>query len=92
MSKRSEEIKSNNLEATDSGPSDSESTDARNSQCTWMAHTTPTISDATVFRYCLEGTFERMMLLKEIINSASSEDISYFANQVSLYSGCSHHG
>ncbi|XP_010531914.1 PREDICTED: uncharacterized protein LOC104808083 [Tarenaya hassleriana] len=51
-----------------------------------------TISDSTIFRYCLGNLAERSLLLKEITNNSSDEEVSEFADQVSLYSGCSHHG
>ncbi|WOL16681.1 hypothetical protein Cni_G25469 [Canna indica] len=87
--RKSQEVRMNNLEGTDSGPSDSESTDLKDSDSGWSRESI--VSDVTIFRYCLEGAFERSMLLKELIASASNEDIASFANQVSLYSGCSHH-
>ncbi|EPS66836.1 hypothetical protein M569_07940, partial [Genlisea aurea] len=49
------------------------------------------VSDSVVFKYCLGGTAERCQLLKEIVLSASDEQIVDFAKQVSLFSGCSHH-
>lgn len=91
ISKKSVEIKSNILEGADSAPSDSESADARNSESSWKVHAITPISDTTIFRYCLESMPERTMLLKEIVNSSSNEDIVNFAEQVCLYAGCSHH-
>ncbi|XP_010933537.1 SH2 domain-containing protein B isoform X3 [Elaeis guineensis] len=89
--KTSLEVRSNNFEGTDSAPSDSESTDARNYESRWTKEAMNPISDAIMFKYCLEGTNERLMLLKEMITSACDEDITNFAEQVSLYAGCSHH-
>ncbi|XP_039000116.1 SH2 domain-containing protein B-like [Hibiscus syriacus] len=48
------------------------------------------VSDVTTFRYCLGGLTDRSLLLKEIA-TVSNEEISGFAEQVSVYSGCSHH-
>ncbi|KAG1362086.1 SH2 domain-containing protein A [Cocos nucifera] len=89
--KTSLEVRSNNFEGTDSEPSDSESTDAMNYESRWTKEAMNPISDAIMFKYCLEGTYERLMLLKKMITSASDEDIINFAEQVSLYAGCSHH-
>ena len=50
------------------------------------------ISDLFLFKYCLEGIYERSILLKEVASSANDEDIAKFAQQVSLYMGCVHHG
>ncbi|XP_078440362.1 SH2 domain protein B [Wolffia australiana] len=65
--------------------SDSESTDARNSAFR------QTISDAIVFKYCMEGTEERSLILRDVLSFACDEDIMYFAEQVSLFTGCYHH-
>ncbi|KAJ6835059.1 uncharacterized protein M6B38_123810 [Iris pallida] len=89
--KTSLEAISNNFGGTDSGPSDSESTDARNSESRTRIQTITPISDESTFRYCLEGEYERSILLKQMIDSASNEDIVKFAEQVCLYAGCSHH-
>lgn len=80
-----------NLERTESFPSDSESVHARNSAFKTMEVVRNPISDGTIFRYCLEGLYERSVLLREIVDSASDEYIAEFAQQVSLYSGCFHH-
>ncbi|KAK8950491.1 hypothetical protein KSP40_PGU009931 [Platanthera guangdongensis] len=85
------EAKSNNLDGTDSCPSDSESIDARNSEVKWIRKSIDATSDLVIFKYCLEGTYERSLLLKEIITSSSNEDLVNFAEQVCLYSGCLHH-
>ncbi|MQL74209.1 hypothetical protein Taro_006581 [Colocasia esculenta] len=76
---------------TDNVLSDSESTDARNSVFTRINDSRKTISDTTVFKYCLGGTDERSLLLKEVVAFASDKDIMDFAEQVSLYAGCPHH-
>ena len=70
---------------SDTVMSDSESTDARHS------HFSKSISDATVFKYCLEGTLERSSILRDVISYACEDDIIKFAEQVSLYTGCHHH-
>lgn len=85
------EAKSNNQDGTDSCPSDSESIDARNSEVKWIGDSIDPTSDVVIFRYCLEGTYERSLLLKEIIKSSGNEELATFAEQVCLYSGCLHH-
>ncbi|KAJ8899159.1 hypothetical protein K2173_011946 [Erythroxylum novogranatense] len=50
-----------------------------------------TISDSTIFKYCLGSLTDRALLLKEIATLASEEQLLSFADQVPLYSGCSHH-
>nr|XP_019705286.1 SH2 domain-containing protein A isoform X3 [Elaeis guineensis] len=89
--KTSLEARSNNFEGTDGALSDSESTDARNYESRWTKEAMNPISDAVIFKYCLEDTYERLMLLKDMLTSASDEDITNFAEQVCLYAGCSHH-
>lgn len=49
------------------------------------------ISDVIIFKYCLGGLTDRALLLKEVATSASEEELFRLANEVSLYSGCSHH-
>ncbi|EOA33712.1 hypothetical protein CARUB_v10019900mg [Capsella rubella] len=61
------------------------STDSENFE---MRHT---ISDSTIFRYCLGNLTDKALLLKEITNNSSDDEVLKFSNQVSLYSGCSHH-
>lgn len=75
----------------DNSSTDSESVEARNSAPKGTSSTRNQISDLTVFKYSLANISERSLLLKEIANSASNEEILDFAHQVSLYSGCSHH-
>ena len=87
---RSSEKKIEHDSEMDDVASDSESSDAKHSSKRTQDVRSP-LSDALVFRYCLEGMFERSMLLKEIIASANEEDVLEFANQVSMYAGCSHH-
>lgn len=86
------ELKSNNVEGTDSASSGSGSTDARNFESTWTSQTVAPISDSTIFKYCLADTHERAQLLKEIVTSSSNnQDMANFAEKVSLYAGCCHH-
>ncbi|KAM6584974.1 hypothetical protein CsatB_011976 [Cannabis sativa] len=75
----------------DNSSTDSESIEARNSAPKSTSSSRNPIADATIFKYCLAGLAERSLLLKEIANSASNKELLDFANQVSLYSGCSHH-
>ncbi|CAH2067822.1 unnamed protein product [Thlaspi arvense] len=67
------------------------STDSENSEMRDSAVMRYTISDSTIFRYCLGNLTERSLLLKEITNNLSDDEVLGFADQVSLYSGCSHH-
>ncbi|CAN6324512.1 unnamed protein product [Urochloa humidicola] len=50
-----------------------------------------TSSDAVVFRYCLDTTYDRSKFLRGAAPTFSKDDLVKFADQVSLYSGCSHH-
>ncbi|KAJ9153429.1 hypothetical protein P3X46_026870 [Hevea brasiliensis] len=75
----------------DNSPSDSESTEERDSDFKVMSSSGYSISDLTIFKYCLGGLTDRALLLKEVAISASEEDLLRFAHEVSLYSGCSHH-
>lgn len=56
-----------------------------------MSNNGYSVSDTTVFKYCLGGLTDRALLLKEAATSASETDLSRFAHEVSLYTGCSHH-
>lgn len=85
------EGKPESLEEEDESPFDSESTGERNSPFRSTLSRRNPISDMTVFKYCLAGLNERSFMMKEIAISASDEELSEFAHQVSLYSGCSHH-
>ncbi|XP_024028241.1 SH2 domain-containing protein A [Morus notabilis] len=87
---KSSTMEHENLEE-DNSSSGSESIEARNSAPKGSSSTRNQISDLTVFKYSLANLSERSLLLKEIANSASNEEILNFAHQVSLYSGCSHH-
>ncbi|XP_020869601.1 uncharacterized protein LOC9326263, partial [Arabidopsis lyrata subsp. lyrata] len=71
----------------DNSSTDSENTEIRDS----TAFRRYTISDSIIFKYCLGNLTERALLLKEITNNSSDEEVSEFVDQVSLYSGCFHH-
>ncbi|KAL6999690.1 hypothetical protein U1Q18_000845 [Sarracenia purpurea var. burkii] len=81
-----------NHEETDNSPSDSESIEARNSNVKSMPSNRSPVSDTAIFKYCLGGLNERALLLKEVATEASEKELADFAQQVSLYLGCSHHG
>ncbi|ESQ27263.1 hypothetical protein EUTSA_v10018251mg [Eutrema salsugineum] len=70
---------------------DNSSTDSENSEMRDLVLMRYTISDSTIFRYCLGNLTERSLLLKEITNNSSDDEVLEFASQISLYSGCSHH-
>ena len=76
---------------TDSTASDSDSIDGRSSWSGSDRDEVESFSDAMIFRYCLEGTYERSAFLKGAASSINVDDLIALANQVSLYSGCSHH-
>ena len=76
---------------TESTMSDSDSIDARSSWSGSDKDEAETPSDAMIFRYCLEGTYERSTFLKGAASSINVDDLITLANEVSLYSGCSHH-
>ncbi|XP_062087248.1 SH2 domain-containing protein B-like [Humulus lupulus] len=80
-----------NFDDEDNSSSESESIEARNSAPKSTSSTRNPVSDTTIFKYCLAGLTEKSLLLKEIAHSASNKELLDFANQVSLYSGCSHH-
>ncbi|KAI3918570.1 hypothetical protein MKX01_041890 [Papaver californicum] len=85
-----EEGKPKNLDKSDNTFSDTESVQARklNSVLTSSYNTT---SDFTIFKYCLGGINDRLLLLKEIVSSATNQEIMNFAQQITIYTGCSHH-
>ncbi|XP_022717399.1 SH2 domain-containing protein A-like isoform X2 [Durio zibethinus] len=80
-----------NFEEVDNSLLDSESTGARDSALKSVSSRGHSVSDLTIFRYCLGGLTDRSVLLKEIATTTSDEEITGFADQVALYSGCSHH-
>ncbi|CAN8292962.1 unnamed protein product [Cochlearia groenlandica] len=74
------------------GEEDNSSTDSENTEIRDSADFRRyIISDSMIFRYCLGNLTERSLLLKEITNNSSDDEISEFSDQVSLFSGCSHH-
>ncbi|XP_057949767.1 SH2 domain-containing protein A-like isoform X2 [Malania oleifera] len=79
-----------NVDAAENSSSDSESTEENLSLKSSSSGQNP-ISDLVIFKYCLGSSIERTLLLKEIATSASDQELLEFAQQVSLYSGCSHH-
>lgn len=83
--------RSENFNDAEDTESDSESIEAKNSAWKSSSNSKNPISDITIFKYCLAGIAERSLLLKEIANSSSNEELFDFAHQVSLYSECSHH-
>lgn len=83
--------KSNNADADEScPPSDSDSKGA-NEVVEPRLGGPSALADSMVFRYCLEGTWERSIILREALITASHDDIADFAKRVGLYTGCSHH-
>ncbi|CAA7056679.1 unnamed protein product [Microthlaspi erraticum] len=81
-----------NHEEEEDEEEENSSTDTENTEVRDSTFKRYTISDSAIFKYCLGNLTERSLLLKEISNNASDEEISEFSDQVSLYSGCSHHG
>ncbi|KAL3651109.1 hypothetical protein CASFOL_007512 [Castilleja foliolosa] len=75
---KSSSASDHNSEATNSGPKS-------------MHAITSPISDVIMFKYCLGGPSERCDILKELAISATEGQLANFAEQVSLFSGCSHH-
>jgi len=80
-----------NFEAAEKLFSDSECTKMRNSNSKSMPSVGKAVPDSFTFSYCLAGPHERALLLKKFAASASDEEVLELANQVSLYTGCSHH-
>ncbi|XP_039171653.1 SH2 domain-containing protein A isoform X3 [Eucalyptus grandis] len=80
-----------NFETAEKLFSDSECTKMRNSNSKSMPSVGKAVPDSFTFSYCLAGPHERALLLKKFAASASDEEVLELANQVSLYTGCSHH-
>lgn len=78
-------------DVADKSQSDSECTKVKTLTYKSVSSDGKAVPDLTIFRYCLGGITERTMLLKDIVSSSSNEEVLEFADQVSLYSGCSHH-
>ncbi|KAE8668883.1 SH2 domain protein A, putative isoform 2 [Hibiscus syriacus] len=85
------EARPENFEEVNTSQSDSESTGVQDPALNSVSSRGHSISDVTTFRYCLGGLTDRSILLKEIATTISDDEISGFADQVSVYSGCSHH-
>ncbi|WCJ32370.1 SH2 domain protein B [Euphorbia peplus] len=80
-----------NHEEAENSPSDLESMEERGSDFKIVSSNGYSVSDTTIFKYCLGGLTDRALLLKEVATSASENDLFRFAHEVTLYSGCSHH-
>lgn len=81
---RSVESKPSSPEGTIVNPSDSEITE-------YIQQLHTGISDLKIFKYCLDSISERTIVLKSLAIYSSNEDFMKFADQVSLYAGCTHH-
>ncbi|KAL3508811.1 hypothetical protein ACH5RR_028212 [Cinchona calisaya] len=80
-----------NHDGSDNFSFDSETSETTKSDLKSMPSNTDQLSETIVFKYCLGGLSERALLLKEIAMSLREEELSKFVEQVSLFSGCSHH-
>ncbi|KAL3503053.1 hypothetical protein ACH5RR_037502 [Cinchona calisaya] len=80
-----------NHDGSDNFSSDLETSETTKSYLMSVPSNNNQLSDTVVFKYCLGGLSERAVLLKEIALSVREEEIAKFAEQVSLFSGCSHH-
>lgn len=80
-----------NHDGSDNFSSESETSETTKSDVKSMSNSTIQLSDMIVFKYCLGGLSERALLLKEIAMSLGEEDLAKLGDQVSLFSGCSHH-
>ncbi|KAK8633325.1 hypothetical protein V6N13_014171 [Hibiscus sabdariffa] len=78
------EARSKNFEELNTFLSDSESTGAHDSAIKSVSSGGHSVSDVTIFRYCLGGLTDRSLLLKEISTTFSDEVISGFADQTLL--------
>ncbi|XP_006662079.2 SH2 domain-containing protein A-like [Oryza brachyantha] len=76
---------------SDSTASDFDSMDAGSSWSGSDGDEVESFSDAEIFRYCLDSTYERLKFLRSAAPSVNEDDLVKLANQVSLYSGCAHH-
>ncbi|KAF5182272.1 Sh2 domain, partial [Thalictrum thalictroides] len=81
--------KVDNLEGTDNMLSNTESFQARE-PASKVESTRNPVPDLIIFKYCLGGMNERSLLLKEVTNFATDEEMIIFGQQVFLYTGCSH--
>jgi hypothetical protein len=76
---------------TDSSTSNYDSFDSGSSWSGSDGDDVETFSDAVVFRYCLDSTYDRSKFLRVAAPTFNKDDLVKLADQVSLYSGCSHH-
>ncbi|TKV94830.1 hypothetical protein SEVIR_9G321800v4 [Setaria viridis] len=76
---------------TDSSTSNYDSFDSGSSWSGSDGDDIETFSDAVVFRYCLDSTYDRSKFLRGAAPTFNKDDLVKLADQVSLYSGCSHH-
>ncbi|KAF3336046.1 hypothetical protein FCM35_KLT20553 [Carex littledalei] len=83
--------KSNNADAAESCPPSDSDSKSFNEVVEPRLGGPSALADSLVFRYCLEGTWERSIILREALSTASDDDIADFAKRVGLYTGCSHH-
>jgi hypothetical protein len=80
-----------NAVGTDSSTSDCDSFDAGSSWSGSYGDEVESVSDEVIFRYCLDSTYERSKFLRGAAPTFNKDDLEKLADQVSLYSGCSHH-
>lgn len=81
-----------NPENHENNLSDLDSDGARKSGLKGISRNGASVTDLALFKYCLGNLNERALMLKEIATVASGSELHDFAQQVSLYMGCSHHG
>nr|CAB3500108.1 unnamed protein product [Digitaria exilis] len=80
-----------NFMGTDSSTSTCDSFDSGSSWSGSDVDDVEAFSDAVVFRYCLDSTYDRSKFLRGAAPTFSKDDLVKLADKVSLYSGCSHH-
>ncbi|KAF8689166.1 hypothetical protein HU200_041948 [Digitaria exilis] len=80
-----------NFMGTDSSTSTCDSFDSGSSWSGSDVDDVESFSDAVVFRYCLDSTYDRSKFLRGAAPTFSKDDLVKLADKVSLYSGCSHH-
>ncbi|CAI0440786.1 unnamed protein product [Linum tenue] len=87
----SQALASKELEEAGNSSSSSESTEEKMSSFNTVSRNRYSIPDSMIFRYCLGSLTDCALLLKEVSTAASDEELSRFADEVCLYSGCAHH-
>ncbi|TVU31639.1 hypothetical protein EJB05_23334, partial [Eragrostis curvula] len=80
-----------NMMGTDSSTSGYDSLEAGSSWSGSDGDEIESFSDAVIFRYCLDSTDERSKFLRGAASTVNKDVLVKLADQVSLYSGCSHH-